>query len=1568
MFAPIPHTKFDKKSLGTSEVVLPTISSIKGFQEVFSENIPAEAAQEMGQSKLNNMAESLWQLLPENGKKPLEEAIIRLRESTDQVVKGIPTRTVIEIVQPDMPFLVDSVTAEINRHGYTVLLVIHPVIEIKAKQAVSLMHVRIPAVIGKEAISSLQQDLKMVLKDVHAAYRAWPLLSRATGEIANNLEKLGNIPEPQQQEVVAFLRWLQEDNFTFLGYRKVGFNEQGETTVGGGLGILEDDTRRIFSGARDIVTLPDDIKEFLRGPDILHLRKANETSKVHRPVPMDVISVKAFDEEGNLEGEHRLVGLFTSAAYHTRATNLPVIRSKIQQLFSLSGIDPNSHDGKALEHIIETYPRDELFQASTTELLETCTGILQLQDQQRLALFMRKDPYERFVACLLYVPREQYSLNIRRRLQQILEEELDGTTTITHANVGEVGLVRLYFVVDLNDKLQNFDKQELEEKLADASRSWSDKLMYALHAIKDGAKLYKNFGEGFPASYREKFQAHDSLKDLPYLDRLYEEERLQVRLYQDENAVPHHFKLHVFALDNALPLSDIMPVLENFGLRIMGEIPHKIVSSHSTTVAWIHDFDVITDNQQALDLKKLEKPLAEVLLQVWSKQAENDGLNALVLYAGLSWREVVILRAYSHYFKQINFAYSQTEIKNSLRRYPVVAKLFIDLFNARFDPENHHHETAANIEAEIREILIPIASIMDDRILYTFLDTILATKRTNFYLNKSYISFKIMGLDDIPAPKPFAEIYVYSADMEAIHLRGGKVARGGIRWSDRHNDFRTEVLGLMKAQLVKNAVIVPTGSKGGFISRKPTAGLSREALQSQGIEAYKTMMRGLLDITDNMQQGKVIPAKNIVRLDDDDPYLVVAADKGTATFSDIANAISQEYGFWLDDAFASGGSAGYDHKVMGITARGAWEAVKRHFRELGKNIQQENFSVIGVGDMSGDVFGNGMLLSPHIQLKAAFNHMHIFVDPSPDAATSFAERQRLFDLPRSSWADYNESLLSKGGRIYSRNDKSLDLTPEIKQWLGLEVDSVSPTELIKTILKANAELLWFGGIGTYIKAREESNLDSGDKANDAVRVNACEVRAQVIGEGANLGMTQAARINFALLGGKINTDAIDNSAGVDCSDHEVNIKILLKQIKDLKNRDALLESMTEAVAHLVLRDNYLQTQALSYAEFRGSQLLHQQKALIKYLEKKGTLNRNLEELPSDEEIEERFKKGTGLTRPELSVLLAYAKIDIVDVLLRSKLPDEPLMLKELLRYFPQSLQKQYAKDIEQHPLRREIIVTATANSIVNRMGAHFVLDLQQSLGAEVCDIVRAYITTRDSFGLRDLWSGIEALDNEVSAFRQLHLIKRLNQMITYAMGWFIRNQSSPIPITDLVKKYKEPIRRLRPILPELMRPERQVFYEDRRKRYAESGVEPQLAKIIAYAMPLASCCDIVYVADNRDIDVETTARVHFGVEQQLGIDWLRQRAEKITPENNWQQQALESVLNDLNDVHRRITSQVLELTKGTCPDVTDCIHRWQEKQTMQIVMLHQLIEDYKQQPTLDIPMLMVAVSSLKQLS
>jgi len=1575
-------------------------AQVESFVRQFYANVPfADIAQDPPED-LFCAALSLWQFAH---KRQAGTAKVRVFNPHQDEHGWRSSHTIVEIVNDDMPFLVDSVTAELARQDLDVHLVVHPIMRIardKSGQmteigkedapAESVMQIRATQMAQPEKLEQVTRGIQSVLTDVRNAVADFREMRARLHEAIEEIDR-NKLPvdDEERTEVSRFLKWIEDDHFTFLGYREYSMTGKGEKASyqivnGRSLGILKDFNLRIFGGMRNQESMPTQVRSYLRQPKLLLITKANTRSTVHRDVPMDVFGVKSFDAKGNVSGERLFAGLFTSAAYSRSPREIPLLDRKIKTIIERAGFSPDSHDGKALAHILETYPRDELLQASEDELLETAVGILNLQERQRVALFVRRDPYERFVTALVFLPKDTMNTELRLQMQEVVSKAFDGTLSAYYVHMGDGALARLQFIVATTPgQVPNVDLKDLETKLAEVARSWADRLRDALVEAKGeaaGTDLLRRYRNAFPAGYNDHFNAHAAVHDVDRIEEARHQAIPAINLYRPIEAGSNELRLKLYQAKDKIALSTVLPSLENFGLKVISEIPFEVLADGDDKPVWIHDFTMCTADGADVDVPQIRDKFHEAYAHIWAGEAEDDGFNRLVLTAGIGWRNIALLRAYCKYLRQAAIAFSQAYMEQTLNANAVITRDIVHLFYAMFDP-GYSGDRVGGPQAIVDRIqkgLDLVVNLDEDRILRRFLNAVQCTLRTNYFQrgadgnDKEYISFKLDShkLDELPLPRPLVEVFVCSPRAEAIHLRGGKVARGGIRWSDRREDFRTEVLGLMKAQMVKNAVIVPVGSKGGFVVKRPPQTTDREAVMAEVVHCYKTLMRGLLDITDNLVAGKVVPPKEVIRRDEDDPYLVVAADKGTATFSDIANGVSREYGFWLDDAFASGGSAGYDHKKMGITARGAWECVKRHFREFGTDIQRQDFTCIGVGDMSGDVFGNGMLLSPHTKLLAAFNHMHIFIDPDPDPAASHAERQRLFNLPRSGWSDYNSELISKGGGIYERKAKSIALSSEARARFGIAKEQVTPAELMKTLLKAEVDLLFFGGIGTYVRASDETNAEVGDRANDALRITGEEVRAKVVGEGANLGVTQRGRIEAAINGIKINTDAVDNSAGVDTSDHEVNIKILLNeavQAGDLtmKQRDKLLAQMTDDVAELVLRDNYLQSQALSIAEAQSFTLLDQQNRFMKALERSGRLDRVIEFLPDDEAVRQRLNQRIGLTRPEMAVLLAYAKNSIYDELLPSDLPDDPQLEDDLVKYFPGALQQSYKEQIARHRLRREIIATVITNSLINRMGATFIHIMKERTGQTAAAIARAYAITRGAYRLRELWTGIQDLDNKVPAKLQIEMFIDLNRLAEQATQWFLRNGQHPLDIAANVASTSPGLVALETALMSILAEEDRTFVEQRLAHLTEQGVPRALAQRVAQAPALVSSLDIVRIAADLKMKVEDAGRTYYAVGEVFHLDWLRDGARALIGDSHWDRLAVFAIIEDFYGHQRDLTTNVLTQAKGVIG--TEAIAIWRETRGAALARADSLFSDLRQVGKLELAMLAVANRTLRSL-
>jgi glutamate dehydrogenase len=1508
------------------------------------------------------------------------------------------THSVIEIVSDDMPFIVDSVAMALTRRDVAIHRFIHPAIRVRRDDngnlvellpwdaegsAESLVHVEIDRQ-EQGVLDELAEELKRVLGDVRAAVEDWPAMRARVQQLAADLAE--NPPPLDPEEVTethALLEWVDDHNFTFLGSREyvlktVDGEDMLSSVPGSGLGILREHEEKPHS--HSFKRLPPEVRRLAREPNLLNLTKANSRATVHRPAYLDYIGVKRFDERGAVTSEVRFLGLYTHTAYRVTPWEIPVVRRKCERVLERSGFAPGGHDHKALVEILETYPRDELFQISEDELYDTAIAILHLGERRHVRLFVRRDTFGRFLSCLVYIPLERYNTDVRRRVEQILLEALGGESVELVARVSESVLARLHVVVRTDpSRMRDYDVAAIEARLADATRTWSDDLHDALVdqlGEERGTSLFRRYGNAFPAAYRADFTPQAAVTDIERIERLDPEGDFDMSLYLPLEMHAGHLAFKVLRSGQPVLLSDVLPLLENMGAKVIDERPFEVNPADRAPV-WIYDFGLDYGERVDLQTDRVRQIFQDAFAQAWQGAVENDGFNRLVLGAELNYREVALLRAIAKYLRQVGSTFSQSYMEETLARNAPLARQLVELFKLRFEPprDEQRELEAARLVREIEAGLDRITSLDEDRILRAFLSVVRAMLRTNYFQRgidggpKQYLSFKLdpAGIPDLPAPRPMFEIFVYAPRMEGGHLRAGPVARGGIRWSDRREDFRTEVLGLMKAQTVKNAVIVPTGAKGGFVVKRPPA--DRDALREEVVECYRLLVRGMLDLTDTLRGGGVVPPAEVVRYDGDDPYLVVAADKGTATFSDIANALSAEYGFWLGDAFASGGSTGYDHKKMGITARGAWESVKRHFAELGTDIDRTDFTVVGIGDMSGDVFGNGMLLSRHIKLIGAFDHRHVFVDPDPDPERGFDERRRLFELPGSSWGDYDESLISPGGGVFQRAAKSVPLSPQLRAVLQTDAEALPPNELIRALLRAPVDLLWNGGIGTFVKARSESHADVGDRSSDAIRVDAEELRCRVVGEGGNLGLTQRARIAFALRGGRVNMDAIDNSAGVDCSDHEVNIKILLDAIVaegDLteKQRNALLAEMTDEVGALVLRDNYEQTQALSTSTAQSASMIDVHARYIRSLEQSGRLDRALEFLPDDETLAERKTSGQGLTAPEFAILLSYTKIALYAELLQSDLPDDPLAAGELERYFPIPLVQRFRSRLARHPLRREIVADQLTNTLVNRAGTTFVFRLREETGAGGADIARAFTVAREVYNLRSLWAEIESLDGQVAAQTQLLMLLKVRVLHERVTRWLLRNRPRPIDIAAAITRYAPAVGALVASAGDVVCAADRAAARRVADGLVDAGVPKELAERIGHLDSLLPALDIVEAADATGLGFDEVAGVYFAIDDRLELHALRGLIAALPREERWDALARRALWEDLMSEHRALAISVL---RSSDVPVAERLPAWTARNAAPVERCVQVLADVRSGGSADLATLSVAVRELRNL-
>ncbi|WP_158885474.1 NAD-glutamate dehydrogenase domain-containing protein [Rhodanobacter sp. L36] len=1549
-------------------------------------------------------------------------------------------RSLLQIVTDDMPFLVDTVSmivsAKLQIHA-----VIHPVLKVTrdasgklqslgddAGAPESVMHFEIDRVADEVAQVELKAQVEAALDDVRLAVMDWAAMRDKALAIAHDLPQR-KLPTDAASvhEASEFMRWIADDNFTFLGYREYEVTDaDGERVLrsieGSGMGILQRQERSM--APRSLRSLAASDLPHSGATDTIILTKTNARSHVHRAGYMDYIGVLKFDANGRAVAEQRFLGLFSSNAFMARPQDVPLVRHKVEAVLARSALKRDSYSGKSLRHILETLPREELFQSSEDELFATAMGILELRQRARTRLFMRRDRYGRFFTCLVYVPRDRFNTSVRERIETLLGDALHAEQSDSSVQMGEAALARLNIV--LRPKIGDqpvYDRAALEQGVAGIVRNWHDEVRDVLVRTRgdhQGVVLANRFAKSLPAGYVEDVSPAVAAEDVHQLSLLEGDNALRMSFYHPPKA-PETLRFKVYRSGGDIALSEVLPQLENLGLRVLTEHVYEIPGDG--TQLSIQDFEVQPVGKLTFSVEQVGALFEDAFEQIWRGNAENDGFNRLILGAKLSWRQVAMLRSYCKYQLQAGVAFSQSYMEDTLNNYPAIAGLLVELFLAKFDPRRedlsadelkaagatlitemralipqgvqdaHPHlieglgaalslprsEQYDTVHDAIGVLLENVASLDEDRILRSFMAVMHATLRTSFFqtwdgAHRPYISFKLDSheVPELPKPVPYREIWVCAPRVEGIHLRFGAVARGGLRWSDRREDFRTEVLGLVKAQMVKNTVIVPVGSKGGFFVKKAPVGGDRDVQLAEGIACYRLFINGLLDITDNLIEGKVVNPINVVRHDADDPYLVVAADKGTATFSDIANAISIEHDYWLGDAFASGGSNGYDHKGMGITAKGAWESVKRHFRSLNRDCQTQDFTCVGIGDMSGDVFGNGMLLSRHTKLVVAFDHRHIFFDPNPDIEKSFVERERMFKLPRSSWDDYDRSLISAGGGIYPRSAKSIPVTAEVRALLGLKADvtQMAPSDLLSAILKAPVDLLWNGGIGTYVKAASESHADVGDRANNALRVNGAELRCKVVGEGGNLGMTQKGRIEAAQHGVLLNTDFIDNSAGVDTSDHEVNIKILLNdavQRGELTEpaRNTQLAAMTDEVGQLVLWDNYRQNQAITLMEHQSVGRIGSMAHFIRTLEAEGTLDRQVENLPSEAELTERKTRGTGLTRPELAVLLSYDKIRLYQQLLDSDVPEDPYLSRELVRYFPEPLHEKYAEHMQRHRLKREIIATAVTNSTINRMGATFMMRMQEDTGQRPAAVAKAYTAAREILEARELWAEIELLDSQVAEDTQIDAIKQIWSLLRHMTRWLLNRPGGTLDIAANVERYQDGVSALRKVLPDVLTPTGKGEFSCNQEKWEGLGMPAELAIRLSRMPELRAALDMVEVAQQSGHTMEKVAHVFYELGEALDLEWLRDQIEALPVEGHWHAQARGSLLDELNHQHRALSLQVLGMTNDRT-DITP-VQAWLQRDDATLEYTRSMLAEILTQNA-DYPIASVAVRRLAQLA
>lgn len=1523
------------------------------------------------------------------------------------------SHSIIEIIVKDMPFLVDSVQMALQRQGIIAHLLLHQPMAItrSAKGNVTAVAsaseqtdkasletvflIEIDRQSEEAQLDALAKELNSVMQEVALVVQDWQPMQQQLQNVVSELEAIKSDNPSQIQEVTEFLTWLGNHNLTLMGYR----HYQLKAVKGDHHLIAEMDTslglfqQPLQSQTLSLAELPAAARQQIHSDKRLVLTKTEVKSRVHRPAYIDHIGIKQFNKAGKVIGEHRFIGLYASSLYNASASQIPLISAKLIRIMEQSGLVKGSHAYKALLNVLETYPRDELLQSSESELLKTGTGVLQMQERDMIRLFIRRDTFGRYISCLVYVTKDRYNTALRVVTQEILARYFNSQEPVEFNTYFTEGvLARTEYLVRVRDFERPIDVKEIENNLIEAARSWEDKLQMALFANFGEAKgntLVKRYANGFPRAYKEDVLAGSAVADIEALERLNEQQSLQMLFYraQEEQADSNRVKLKLFHINEPIHLSDVLPKLENMGLKIIGERPYA-VNMADRKLGWILEFlmtyEATASNTALLDIDARQHDFQQAFAQVWFNHLEDDGFNRLVLGAGLTGRQVVIIRAYAKYMRQTGTSFSQQYIEQAFNRYTHIAALLVQLFETKFLPDSKPKPAKPEVLTALTDAIMlaldDVANLDDDRIFRHYLEMISATVRTNFYQTndqgeqKAYVSLKVRPglITDMPKPLPAFEIFVYSPEVEGVHLRGGKVARGGLRWSDRREDFRTEVLGLVKAQQVKNTVIVPVGAKGGFVCKQALLSQDRSAWLAQGQACYRTFIRALLDVTDNILEGEIIPPPQVVRYDEDDPYLVVAADKGTATFSDIANEISEQYQFWLGDAFASGGSQGYDHKKMGITAKGAWESVKRHFKEMGIDCQQTDFTCVGIGDMAGDVFGNGMLLSKHIRLQGAFNHLHIFIDPDPDAASSWQERDRLFNLPGSSWQDYNKDLISAGGGIFSRSAKSITLSPEMQTMLGVTATAMAPNQLIQALLTMPVDLLWNGGIGTYVKARSESDSQVGDRANDAVRINGEQLQAKVVGEGGNLGCTQLGRIEFAMQGGRIDTDFIDNVGGVDCSDNEVNIKILLNGIVaqgelTTKQRNALLVKMTENVTDIVLTNAYRQAQSLSVSQADASGQLKEHIRFMQSLEKQNKLDRALEYLPSDDELAERLALGQGLTRPELSVLLAYGKMVLKEWFVTPEISDDEYYINQVRQVFPATLASTYQAEIGHHPLRAELIATQLANQLVNDVGFNFVARMADETGAAPAEIGMCYTIARQVFDIPMLTKKVEALDNQVEAQVQLRMMQDMRRTLRRATRWFLRLRNRSLTLAENIALYQPAYQTLSSQLDKVLDLADLQVIEQRSQAYLSQGVPAELAATVAQQSFIFSVLDLAQIAEQQGTDLVLAANVYFNLGAKLELHWFLDQINLLAVDNHWQALARASFREELDWHQRSLAITVLSTCDkaGFCNNIID---PWLESHEALLERWYHMLADFKTSSNHEFAKFSVALRELNLLN
>lgn len=1502
------------------------------------------------QEDLNGLTVSLWrELLQRKG----DEVKIKVFNPDVEQDEWQSAHTVITILCRNIPFVMDTLKLVLNDLNVRLHRVFYS--EMHSVRSKSGKLSTLDGEHGEELLlyfevdrSSAEQDRQQIHQRINSALLDialivddfQPLCDVLQAQLIHSQAAKFNAQMDDIEEQQTFLTWLLDDHFTFVGCDQfIVQDEQIQRVESSQLGLLKRDSYLADGHSFEPYST-------LKKPSLLYFSKASQRAMVHRPAYPDVVYIKQFNAQGELIAGYRFIGLYTSSVYSGSPKYVPIVRHKIINVLAKSGYNAGSHYFKELSQILHTFPVEDLLLCNEQTLLTNVVEVLHAQERKALRLFMRCAGNKQFVIATLYVPRDIYNTKVRLTFEQLIRRTLAVQDIDFQTYLSESTLARLRLVLRLKSPLnQVLEAQAIEQRMKQLTRRWDEELHDALidqFGEERGLKLRHKYDEAFPSSYQDGFSARVAVADIERIESLYNDahKSMALRFYRSIEPNSSELKLKLFHQNGALLLSDLIPILENMGLKVAEEYPYKL-SPSGENVFWLYDFTLVYKELQGFDPEHYRDRFAQAFLAVWYAQTDNDAFNHLILGAGLTYRDIIMLRAYAKYLKQIRFGFSHFSIAKTLLDHHQLVTQIVALFNARFDPQ-HAIDIKKQIQLQdkILAALNKVSNLNEDRVLRKYVELIMATVRCNYFQTDNgqahdYISFKFDHslISELPLPRLHYEIFVYSPSIEGVHLRGGKVARGGLRWSDRNEDFRTEVLGLVKAQQVKNSVIVPVGAKGGFVAKKLNAQMDRETFMAEGIRCYKTFISALLSITDNLDNGKLVTPRDVLRYDQDDPYLVVAADKGTATFSDIANELACERDFWLNDAFASGGSNGYDHKKMGITARGAWISVQRHFRELGVDVQHKAITVVAIGDMAGDVFGNGMLSSQCIALLGAFNHLHIFIDPQPmDLVAAFNERLRLFETPRSGWNDYDAKLISKGGGVFDRSAKSIMVTPEMANAFSITAKQVTPTELITLLLKAQVDLLWNGGIGTYVKGATESHADVGDKGNDALRINGTELRCAVVGEGGNLGFTQRARIEYSLQGGRCFSDAIDNAAGVNCSDLEVNIKILLDELVakgdlTVKQRNGWLVKMTDEVAQIVLANNYRQAQSISLSFIEGDKRIEEFRRLIVDLEDKGKLNRALEFIPSEEVLNEYKNMQRGLTRASIAVLISYAKNEMKEALANENVGDDPYLLEEAQKIFPHSLVAQYRAEIHQHPLVNEIVATQISNDLFNCMGATFAQRIMSSVGCSFLDLCKAWVAARDIFCMGETLHAIEALDNKVSTKVQGILIERLKRMVRHATRWLVRNHRAELDCAALVELYRAPLQSLVAQFDTLLIGSNKDQRDSVIASLVADNVPASLAESLASSDQIYALLGVISIAQKAVIAPEQALQVYFHSGDSLQLFAIAKQLNQLPGQSHWQSLARESMRDDLEWQQLRISKNILVQVKEGV-DISDAFVEW----------------------------------------